>query len=384
MKSYNHLFEKLIDYDNLYKAILNAARNKKDRPDVKKVLNKINRYIYRLQDILSEGKLKIRKHKAVKINDGINAKKRLIIKPDFIFEQIIHHALVQVLSPIFLKSMYVWSCGSLPKRGGLYGKKYLAKYIRNNQSKIKYSAKGDIKHFFQSVDTEVVKKMLEKKIHDRRFLDILFVIIDSNIAEYEGEDIYMGLPIGYYISQWLANWILTPFDYAIKQILKIKCYIRYVDDFVLMCQNKKILHKALAAIKEYLKNLKLKIKENYQVFRFSYKDKEGKEKGRVIDFMGFKFYRDRTVLRRQIMLRATRKAAKMKNKNSYHWYECTQLLSRLGWFKHTATYNVYQKYVEPYINIGECKKVVSIHTKRTRRNDNVIKLEECRKYGTAA
>ena len=127
MKSYNHLFEKLIDYDNLYKAILNAARNKKDRPDVKKVLNKINRYIYRLQDILSEGKLKIRKHKAVKINDGINAKKRLIIKPDFIFEQIIHHALVQVLSPIFLKSMYVWSCGSLPKRGGLYGKKYLKK-----------------------------------------------------------------------------------------------------------------------------------------------------------------------------------------------------------------------------------------------------------------
>ena len=129
MKSYNHLFEKLIDYDNLYKAILNAARNKKDRPDVKKVLNKINRYIYRLQDILSEGKLKIRKHKAVKINDGINAKKRLIIKPDFIFEQIIHHALVQVLSPIFLKSMYVWSCGSLPKRGGLYGKKYLKKIL---------------------------------------------------------------------------------------------------------------------------------------------------------------------------------------------------------------------------------------------------------------
>lgn len=136
MKTYKNLFDKLIDYDNIYKAIINASRRKKNRTDVKKVLNKINFYIYRLQDLINQDRLKIRKHNANLINDGMKAKPRLIVKPDFVWEQILHHAFVQVLKPIFMKTMYVWSCGSLPKRGGLYGKKYLAKYIKNNQKKL--------------------------------------------------------------------------------------------------------------------------------------------------------------------------------------------------------------------------------------------------------
>ena len=285
MKSYNHLFEKLIDYDNIYKAIRCASRGKKDRYEVKRVLAKINRYIYRLQDILTENKMHIRKHEAVLIKDS--GKERLIVKPDFIFEQILHHALVQVLIPIIMPSMYKWSCGSLPKRGGLYGKKYLEKYIRHHQSKIKYCAKGDIYHFFQSVDTEIVKKMLAKKIHDERFLNVLFKVIDSNIAVYEGEDVYMGLPIGYYIAQILANWILTGFDYHIKQDLKIKCYVRYVDDFTLLHQNKRTLHKAIKDLSDYLqKFLHLKLKSNHQVFKFDFTNKNGKQIGRAIDFMG--------------------------------------------------------------------------------------------------
>ena len=75
MKSYNHLFEKLVDYDNIYRAIMRASKGKKNRPDVKKVLLRINKYIYRLQDLLNGRKLKIRKHNAVLINDGIHLKK---------------------------------------------------------------------------------------------------------------------------------------------------------------------------------------------------------------------------------------------------------------------------------------------------------------------
>ena len=382
MKSYNHLFEKLIDHENLYNAILNASKNKRKRPEVKKVLAKVNRYIYRLQDIINAGKLKIRKHNAILINDGIHLKKRLIIKPDFVFEQILHHAIVQVLKPIFMKSMYVWSCGSLPKRGGVYGKKYLAKYIKNNPKAIKYTAKGDIHHIFQSIDTEILKKMLSKKIHDKRFLDVLFVVIDSNIAIYENKEICMGLPIGYYISQWLANWILTPIDYAIKQILKIKCYVRYVDDFVMLAANKKTLRKALLAVMGFLEKLKLKIKSNYQVYRFIY-EKNGIEKGRVIDFMGFKFYRNRTVLRKAIMLKATRKAEKLSRKKILNWFECSQILSYLGWFKHVNVYKVYENYIKPKINVGDCKKVVSLHDYRKRRKENA-RLAHGRKLCNAA
>ena len=367
MKSYNHLFEKLISYENLSEAIEKSSLGKRERREVKKVLEHKDEYIKRLQYLLINKKLKIRKHEAVKINDGITAKIRLIIKPDYVYEQILHHAIVQVLTPIFMRSMYVFSCGSLPGRGGLYGKRYLAKYIREHPKKVKYAAKGDISKFFQTVNIERVKEKFRKIIHDEKFLDVVFLVLDSNIATYKGENINMGLPIGYYLSQWIANWYLQDFDYFIKQKLKIKCYIRYVDDFVLLSPNKKELHKAIKAISEYLENIELHLKSNYQVFKFAYTDKNGKTRGRPIDFMGFKFYRDRTVLRRGIMLRAVRKALKISKKTKLNWYECTQLLCYLGWFKYTDTYKVFERFIKPYVNIGDCKKIVSLRQKRINK-----------------
>lgn len=382
MKSYNHLFEKLIAHDNIFKAIVNASRGKRKRRDVRKVLDNINRYVYRLQDILENGKLTIRKHTAIEIHDS--GKDRLIVKPDFVFEQILHHALVQVLLPIFMPSMYHWSCGSLPKRGGVYGKRYLAKYIKHHQSKIKYVAKGDIKQFFQSIDTNVVKRKLARKIHDKRFLDVMFIVLDSNIADYNGTDVYMGLPIGYYLSQILANWILTDFDYSIKQKHLIKCYVRYVDDFVLLDTSKKYLHRVLKEIIKYLiQEMHLKIKNNYQVYRFNYTDKDGKTKGRVVDFMGFKFYRTKVLLRKPIIFRAIRKARKMNIKTHLNWFESTQIISYLGWFKHANVYGVYATRIKPYISIGNCKKVVSLHSYIERKNKNVIYLEKYREYARA-
>ena len=385
MKSYKYLFEKLISYENLSDAIEKSSLGKRERREVKRVLDHKDEHIKRLQDLLINQKLRIRKHEAIKINDGITAKVRLIIKPDYVYEQILHHAIVQVLTPIFIRSMYIYSCGSLPGRGGLYGKRYLAKYIRENPTKIKYVAKGDITKFFQTVNIELVKDKFRKIIHDEKFLQVLFLVLDSNIATYQGQEINMGLPIGYYLSQWIANWFLQDFDYFIKQKLKIKCYIRYVDDFVLLSPNKKELHKALAAISEYLKNLDLRLKSNYQVFKLAYIDKNGKERGRPIDFMGYKFYRDRTILRRGIMLRAVRKALKISKKTNLNWYECTQLLCYLGWFKYTDTYKVYERYIKPNVNIGECKKVVSLRQKRiNKRLQNEFNMAKIGKSCSAA
>lgn len=385
MKSYKYLFEKLISYENLSDAIEKSSLGKRERREVKRVLDHKDEHIKRLQDLLINQKLRIRKHEAIKINDGITAKVRLIIKPDYVYEQILHHAIVQVLTPIFMRSMYIYSCGSLPGRGGLYGKRYLAKYIRENPTKIKYVAKGDITKFFQTVNIELVKDKFRKIIHDEKFLQVLFLVLDSNIATYQGQEINMGLPIGYYLSQWIANWFLQDFDYFIKQKLKIKCYIRYVDDFVLLSPNKKELHKALAAISEYLKNLDLRLKSNYQVFKLAYIDKNGKERGRPIDFMGYKFYRDRTILRRGIMLRAVRKALKISKKTNLNWYECTQLLCYLGWFKYIDTYKVYERYIKPNVNIGECKKVVSLRQKRiNKRLQNEFNMAKIGKSCSAA
>lgn len=259
--------------------------------------------------------------------------------------------------------MYGYSCGSIPGRGGIYGKRYLEKYIRENPSKSKYCLKCDIRHFYQSIDINMLKDKLSQKIHDAKMLHVLFLVLDSNIVIHKGKDINIGLPIGYYTSQWFANWYLQELDHYIKEDLKINCYVRYVDDLVMLSNNKKHLHKSLKSLKEYFKNLELEIKGNYQVFRLVYTDKHNKVRGRPIDFMGFKFFKDKTIIRKSIFMKAMKTIRKVSKKEYITVHEAYQIISILGWFKHTNSYMVYQEKVKPYVNIGKCKRIISNHTK---------------------
>jgi len=204
---------------------------------------------------------------------------------------------------------------------------------------------------------------------------LLETILTSNIVVYHGEDINVGLPIGYYTSQWFANFYLQNLDHFIKEKLHIRCYIRYIDDMVMFGCNKRDLHKCLTAIKKELKEIDLKLKDNYQIFRFDYIDKDGKRKGRCIDFIGFKFYRDKTLLRKKIMFKAIRKTKAVKRKLKLTWYDACQLLSYLGYFKHSNTYKIKEKYILTKISVKSCKQVISKHSKSL----NLKKIEKCNK-----
>lgn len=288
------------------------------------------------------------------------------MQPYFYPEQWTQHIVVKTLQPMFLKGMYDYTCGSIPGRGIHYGKKYLEKFIRNNKAEIKYVLKLDIHHFYQSINIDMLKAKLQKHIHDERMLKLIYFVLDSNSAEINGEIIREGLPLGFYTSQWFANWYLQGFDHFVKEELKAKCYVRYMDDMVIFGRNKKELHKNFEKIKEYLKTLDLEVKSNYQVFRFDYIDKNGKRRGRPIDFMGFKFYRDKTTIRGKIFIRAIRKARKIKSKARMTWYDACQILSYMGWFKNSDTYQAYKKYIEPNVSIKLCKKMISNHSKKQK------------------
>lgn len=386
MKSYNHLFEQLITPENIKKAIWNSSVRKRDRADVKRVIENIDKYVAKIQDILINKTYTIQKHKAVQIYDGSSKKSRLIIQPKYIYEQIIHHAVVQVLQPIFMKGMYEFSCGSIPDRGSHYGKRHIEKFIkRNNNSEIKYCLKLDIRHYYQNVDTNLIKRKFRKIIHDERMLYVLDLILDSNKAEYNGNEVDMGLPIGYYTSQWFANWFLQDLDHFIKEKLHTRLYVRYVDDIVLFGSNKKKLYKDFEEIRNFLESLHLEVKGNYQVFKFDFTDKNGIRKGRPLDFMGFKFFRDKTTLRRSIMLKCTRKARCMYKKECFTWFDCSQLLSYMGWFKHTDTYNVYLKFIKPFVNIESCKRLLSKRQqKKNKETENGTNLGTIGKQRIAA
>ena len=381
MKSYNHVFEKIIDPDNLRLAIERSSLGKRDRVDVKNVRSDPDKHVAIIQELLITRKYKIPAHELVEINDGVRQKKRQIIKPNYKYEQIVHHAIVQALKPVFLRGMYAYSCGSIPGRGAHYGKKYIERFIRDNPREIKYCFKMDIRYFFQSVNQEILKEKLRKTIHDPDALWLLFLMIDA-YSDHEKNGVKYGLPLGYYTSQWFSNWYLQGLDHFIKEKLGAKCYVRYMDDMIIFGRNKKELHKMKDEIDRYLSdNLDLEIKSNWQIFRFDYIDKrDGKRKGRFLDFMGFRFYRDKTTLRRSIMLKATRKAKQISKKERPTWFDASQMISYLGWFSSADAYRCYETYIQGFINVKALKRKIS---KKGSRDHEKIKLSNNRGISTS-
>lgn len=345
MKSYNHLYEKFISEDNIRLAIKNASKGKLKRKYVKAIHDNPDKFIPYFKHYAENFKNK--PHKPITIYDGIRRKQREIIVPTF-DEQIIHHMIVNVMKPIFEKSMYYHSYGSLPGKGGHRGMKTIKKWIEHGGRNIKYCLKMDIKKYFDSVPTEIVIERLRLIIHDERFMRVLEEVV--NVRD-------KGLPLGFYTSQWLANWYLTELDHKIKQEWGAVYYIRYMDDMVIFGSNKRRLHRIRQNIDDYLHTIGLELKENWQIFRF------GK---RQLDFMGFRFFRDRITLRKSIYMKAMRKARRIA-KNGVTVFTARQMLSYSGWLKCTDTYNAYLENIKPFVNIQYLKRRISYHDRMEAR-----------------
>lgn len=364
----------MLEHSNVEEKFHKAAKGKTERPDVAAILNpeNIQQHVEKVIEQLSntapewynvpnpEKAWKPNRHGKVKINEGTGRKERSIEKPRYNYEQVIHHIVVSACYDIFTQGMYEFSCGSVPERGAHYGKKYIERWIRTDTKNCKYVLKMDIRHFFESVDHDVLKAWLEKKIRDKRMLHILNLIIDGS---------EQGLPLGFYTSQWLSNFMLQPLDHYIKEELHAVHYIRYMDDMVVFGRNKKELHRMRIAIDEFLgRELNLQMKGNWQVFRFDYIERKTKNrKGRPLDFMGFQFYHDKTILRESIMLRCTRKVNRVSKKNKITWYDATAILSYMGYLDYTDTYDLYLQRVKPHVNVKKLKRIVSKHSKRKEK-----------------
>lgn len=294
-----------------------------------------------------------------------HGKKRKIFMPE-IHEQWLHHIIVLILEPIITATSYRYSCGSFPKRGAHYGKKYILKILRNGKG-IRNFGKIDIRHFYDNIRINILMKELAIRIKDNWFLYIIRLCLKG---------FKKGIPLGFYISQWLANYILEPLDKFITEKLGLKDFVRYMDDMIFFDNAKKKLQAAIVNIRIFIgRRYRLKLKGNYQVCRFYY---EGKRKkiGRPLDFMGFQFYRNKVILRKSIMIAATRMAKRLAQAKAagrgYYAKHVKAMLSYVGWFDCTDTYDCYTAYVKPLVNVGKLKRIVS---KLDRRNNHYEAVE---------
>lgn len=345
MKRIGHIYEKIADKDNIKSAIMKASNNKRSRGDVKRVLENIDKYTDKIHQLLTKESYIPSPYETETRIDGIKKKERLIHKPRFYPDQIIHWALILQLEPIFMKSTYQFNCGNIPGRGMHYGKKTIEKWIRTDRKNTKYFLQLDIKKFYPSIDIEKLIQKMKNKIKCSRTISLI-----SQILRLEEN-----MPIGILLSQWFSNVYLEKMDYYIKQKLRAVHYLRYVDDMVIFGPNKKKLHKMRKDIEDHLNQEGLQLKSNYQVKRL---DKE------FLDMLGFRFYRNKTTLRRSIMLRITRKARKISKNQRTSYKMAAGMLSYMGWFKCTDTWHCYKNHVEPYIDKEKLKAVVRERSRR--------------------
>lgn len=349
LKRYGYIYEGICDIENIKHAITKASLGKRDHRKVKLVLNDINRYALEIQKMLVDQTFKPTHPKEKIITDGPSRKTRTICKPIFFPDQIVHWALTLQLEPIMMKGMYRHNCGSIPGRGTSYGQKVLRKWLDSDPKNTKYCLKMDVRKFYHSIKGEYLKPYFRRKIKDQRCLWLIDTVVDS----------VDGLPIGYYTSQWFANFFLEDLDHFIKEEMGAKYYVRYVDDLVILGPNKKKLHRLRLNIKAFLYLKGLHLKSNWQVFPINERD---------IDFLGMRFYRDRTLLRRRNSLRIRRRIRKIANKEYLTVKDASAIISYWGWIKRTDSYMFYCKYIKPIISISEARKVVSINARY--RNEN--------------
>lgn len=363
MKTYRFLYKEVISTENIELAIKEAckSRGKKRRKTYKLRALKANpKRVEIVRDWIVNYETTY--HKPKEIYDGISNKVRTIYVPS-VRETVVQHAVVQVLDKYLSKGTYEHTYAAIKGRGQHLAKKRIERWIRNNPKDVKYYLKMDIKKYFPSIPQDKFFEKLERKIKDFKVITLvkkILAVCDE------------GIPLGYYISQWIANWYLMDFDHAIKDFRSC-FYIRWMDDKVIFSSSKRRLHKFLDKVKELLGELGLTLKENWQIERFTHHEEMGKKKakGKFLDFMGFRFYRNRTTLRESIFYRMCRKARRIGKKEKPTLFELKQFLSYLGWIKHSDVYKAYLEYIKPYVNIQYIKRRISRHDRREAKNELV-------------
>lgn len=361
MKRVGYLYEKMCDLSLIRYAIRKAAQGKTYKHYIRKVLQNEEAYALRIQEMLVNESVKLSPNRQITIYDRSCSKERIITVPKFFPDQILHWVVMLVIEPIITKGMYRFNCGSVPTRGGMEAKRYVERALKDK--KIRYVAKLDISKFFNSVKPEYLMAMFRNKIKDEKVLRLINAILEN------GGDC---LPIGYYTSQWFSNFFLEGFDHYVKEELKIKKYVRYVDDMVLLDTNKRKLHKAIARMDEYLHKIGLKLKRNYQVWKVG---------SRPIDFVGFRFYQDKTVLRKKIFFRLCRRVRNVRKSGYITVHQAQGILSLLGWLSHINAWKFYKEKIYPYAPRSRLKNIVSNHAKKLLE---AIKNEKIQKGTLAA
>ena len=356
MKRVGNLYEKIYDMDNLKLAVKHAIRGKRKRHSVQTFMANQEALLVKLQQSLIQGTYRPRPYGIKNIVDCSSGKQRQICIPKFYPDQILQWAVMQVIQPVLQKSMYYYSCASIRGKGCILGIRKVKKILERDYKNSKYCLVMDVRKYYPSIDQDLLMQKFRTKFKDEKLLQLLGLIVHSTPS---------GLPIGNYTSQWFANFYLTDMDHYIKETLKAKYYIRYMDDMVIIGSNKRKLHRIRESVQQYAIKNRLAIKDNWQVFRIGNYPGDG----RGIDFLGFVFYKTCVTLRARVFVRSVRRLRKICNKKYISVADSGAVFSYLARYNISSSDKLYNSCVQDNISVQRCKDVYRKYMRGLHREE---------------
>ena len=260
MKRHKHLFEQVASLANLLGAAKQALRGKRSRQPGAGFFMELEKELVALQDELQCGGYLPGAYHYFTIREP---KERLVAAAPF-RDRVVHHAIVRVIQPLFERRFIEDSFASRPGKGTHAAMRRAAIFAKQ----YRYALKCDVRKYFPSIDHEVLLALVARVIGDPRLLDLIAKMVDSHHDRIEqcwppGGDLFdvrlrkRGLPIGNLTSQFLANVYLNPLDHFVKHELRVRGYVRYLDDFLLFGDDRYELKRQGSAVQAKLSELRL-------------------------------------------------------------------------------------------------------------------------------
>ncbi|PSB02780.1 reverse transcriptase domain-containing protein [Merismopedia glauca] len=307
MKRYGNLWHQIISFENLLKASRQAQKSKRFRANVLDFNYNLEQELIQLQYELQNHTYKPGAYRTFQI---FEPKPRVISAAPY-RDRVVHHALCNIIVPIFEPTFIHDSYANRVGFGTHRALRRFTQFARNSR----YILQCDIRKYFPSIDCEILKSQLRHKIKCPETLSLIEQIIDLGhdqkpIVEYfPGDNLLTpcqrlrGLPIGNLTSQFFANVYLNGFDHFVKEQLKAKRYLRYVDDFCLFADDREFLADARVAIEDYLTTLRVRI---HPIKSQLFETKIG------ANFVGFRVLSDRIRVRNDNLRRGRLRLKQMK------------------------------------------------------------------------
>jgi RNA-directed DNA polymerase len=325
MKRAGNLWDQITSWDNLMLAHKQARKGKAFYTEVKMVDADPEYFINIIQHALISKQFSTSKYEVEDRFDG--RKIRTIYKLPYFPDRIIQHALLNVIGPILVNGFIRDTFQSITGRGTSDAAKRIKALIRSDNPP-KYALKLDVKKYYPSIDNDIMKSEVRRKIKCPDTLWLIDDIIDS----------IQGLPIGNYTSQHLGNLYLNRFDWWVKQELKPRGYFRYCDDLVFLDDTSAKLMRFKRLAEEKLQALKLAIKPTWNISRIA---KDG------VDFVGYVFYPTYTRLRRSIATKFKAACKRLTVCQQMPDNAMSSLMAYKGWVKHSSSKRLWRDNLTP-------------------------------------